>query len=215
MFGNFNGRTRALPLVSAFLSLFLLVAPTAHASEKAGSDAHSVLRAASDELLMRLRTERDQLVGNQQALSKVVSETVAPLLDFPVISRLILGKRARSVTEQQRSRFEHEFNQMLLRTYTSPLLRYADDISIEYLPPQPGARADRSLVKTQMRYKGSRPIPIHYYFRLNKDRWQVYDIRIVGISAVVMFRNVFERDIERLGMDGFLDALAAQTERHF
>ena len=178
------------------------------------ADAQALVRQASEHLLQRLRADRSRLLNDAAALREVVAETMMPVLDFTALSRLVLGRHFRKATPAQRQLFAQQFRDMLLRSYTAPLLEYADNIQIDYLPMTASERPDRSVVRTRLSYRGSQRIPINYRLRFKDDRWLVYDVTIMGLSAVGLFRQAFNADIQRLGIEAFLAQLA-QRERDF
>ena len=216
MVGSRVGRWRLLD-VGVWLPVALALGCGAASGQTAPSqdDAQALIRQASEQLLHQLRTDRARLLDDAEALREMVAQILVPVLDFDALSRLVLGRHFRKATPAQRRRFAQEFRDMLLRSYTAPLLKYADDVQIDYLPAVPSQRADRSMVRTRLSYRGSQRIPIDYRLRFKDDRWLVYDVKIMGLSAVGLFRQTFNADIQRLGIEEFLARLAERSERDF
>ncbi|MGB0721296.1 MAG: MlaC/ttg2D family ABC transporter substrate-binding protein [Gammaproteobacteria bacterium] len=193
-------------LRSLFLTLFLIVIVAMPVRAQDGA-AVAVVRDTSDQLLTALRAERGRLSGDRLALMSLVEQILMPALDFRLTARLALGRAARDADEVQLRRFEGLFREMLLRTYTAPLLEYADDIRIEFPPPLPPRETDRATVRTELLI-GDRPaVPVNYAMRRVDGQWRVYDVVIAGISAVITLRRDFESDIRKQGLDGFMDRL--------
>lgn len=181
-----------------------------------GSAALSVIRNASNGLLKTLKERADELHKDPAKLHEAVNNAVLPVLDFPTTSRLVLGRNFRKANAQQRARFAEAFRGMLLRTYAASLLRYADDIQIKYLPVPASKRPDRQLIPVQISYKGNPPIDVSYYMHNRKaGKWLIYDVKILGVSAVVTFRKTFAEEIKQFGMDGFLDRLEKKSSAAF
>jgi phospholipid transport system substrate-binding protein len=169
-----------------------------------------VVRTTADELLEQLRERRDALHSDPERLQRAVDAVLDPALDFDLTTRLVLGRHWRRATPGQRSRFSDEFRRMLLRTYSAPLLEYADDIAIDFLP-SPAPKDGRGSVRTVLSYRGSPPVAVNYQLRRTGEVWRIYDVVIEGVSAVVTFRATFGDAIQRLGLDAFLDRLEAKN----
>ncbi len=214
---------RALhPIHRVLLSLFavsaLMSASAVMADDEpsAPSTALEVIREASESLLQTLKGQAAELRKNPQKLNQAVNNAVLPVLDFPTTSRLVLGKNFRKANADQRARFEQAFQGMLLRTYAASLLRYADDINIDYLPVPASKRPDRQVIHIQISYKGNPPINVSYYMHNRKGgEWLIYDVKILGVSAVVTFRKTFAEEIKQFGMDGFLERLEEKSGKAF
>ncbi|MGB1109013.1 MAG: MlaC/ttg2D family ABC transporter substrate-binding protein [Gammaproteobacteria bacterium] len=212
-----NALRQIARLAGVWMLLCLVSGSTfANAVETAPSaDPAQVIRDATDQLLVQLQTKQETLSTDQAALQQVIADAIAPVLDLKRATRLILGRNYRKATDEQREQFAREFQSMLLRTYAASLLKYADDIVFEYLPEVPASRPDRRSVRTRLSYKNSPPIPVNYKLHKTDQGWLIYDVTILGVSAVVMFRNTFGEEIKRHGMAGFLERLSARTERYY
>lgn len=178
-------------------------------------DPAAVIEMATNQLLDQLKNDHEQLSNDQSALQQVIADAIAPVFDLESATRLILGRNYRKATDDQRARFAKEFESMLLRTYAASLLRYASDIRFEYLPEVPSKKPTRRTVRTRLSYKDAPPIAVNYKLRKGSEGWRIYDVTILGVSAVVMFRNTFGEEIKRYGMEGFLERLAARTEKYY
>jgi phospholipid transport system substrate-binding protein len=132
-----------------------------------------------------------------------------PVIDFEVISQLVLGTHWRTATAQQRERFKQAFKSMLARTYTKSLSDYAGT-QVEVLPSRGEPRGEYRTVYTEIRTgHGQPPLSVSYSFRLSDGQWKAYDLTIDGLSLVKNFRSSFGDEISRHG----LDALIARLER--
>ena len=173
-----------------------------------------IVRKTTEDLLNALHANPEIYKTDRRKLMELVDEVLMPSLDFPLTSRLVMGRHWRKADAGQRKRFVQLFRDMLLRTYTHPLLEYADDVNIEFPPGgQRGGDDDRATVRTTLSFSGREPVPVHYAM-LRRDRgWKVYDVSIGGISAVVTFRGSFGEDIKKYGLEGFLKRLADHNAR--
>ena len=68
-----------------------------------GSDV--LVKTTTDKLLRGLSDNRKKICGNQSALFQLVDEIDLPHFDFSLMSRLMLGKHWKSVTDAQQEQF--------------------------------------------------------------------------------------------------------------
>jgi phospholipid transport system substrate-binding protein len=69
------------------------------------------------------------------------------------------------------------------------------------------------MVPTQVAAAGAPAIPIDY--KLYQDGggdWRVYDVVIDGISLVSTYRNNFNSQIGRVGIDGVIESMKQRAE---
>ena len=52
---------------------------------------------------------------------------------------------------------------------------------------------------------------IDYQMRKTADGWKVYDIVVDGMSLVLNYRDSFEHEVRRTGVDGLIATLQAKN----
>jgi phospholipid transport system substrate-binding protein len=191
--------------------LFWVFVPLTAVAGGATQGPQDVVTDTANTLIQRLRQDHDRLTRNAAELRRVVEQILDPASDYPLSARLVLGRYWNQATPAQRERFLRDFRGMLLRTYTAPLLEYAQDIAVEVLPGSPPAKDRRATVRTVLAIGGRPPVPVNYHLRQGEDGWKVYDVVIQGVSAIVTFRSSFAEEIQRFGLSGFLDRLAERS----
>ena len=181
------------------------------ADSSTDSDPEQIVRHTTQTILDALRADPEIYRQDRQKLMELVDRVLMPSLDFSLTSRLALGQHWRKASRQQRMEFERLFREMLLRTYTAPLLEYAADVNFAFPPGGQQQDDKRATVRTVLSFSGSEAVPVHYAMRHKDDGWKVYDVVIGGISAVMTFRSSFGEQINQRGMDQFLKKLAARN----
>ena len=192
-----------LALILSSLALAPTAAADAHAPE-------NIVRKTTEGLLKALRANPEIYKTDRKTLMDLVETVLMPSLDFPLTSRLVLGRYWRRASENQQARFVRSFRDMLLRTYTTPLLEYADDVDIAFQPSNE-PEDNRATVRTTLSFSGRDPVPVFYSMRRKEDGWKAYDVVIGGVSAVVTFRASFGEDIKKQGLEAFLNSLEAHN----
>lgn len=187
-----------------FLAMFM--SAVAMAAEPPSPEA--VVEATAERVFTVLRENRARLKDEPKILYALVDEVILPLVDFEAMARLVLGPNWRTATPDQRSRFVKSFREMLVRTYTTQLVDYAD----KRVVVQPGRRPageTTAIVYSEVLIGEGRPnLPVSYSMRFVDGRWRVYDLTIEGLSFVKNFRTSFDTEIREKGLDALIVRLA-------
>ena len=130
-----------------------------------------------------------------------------PHVDTDRVAQLVLGKYWRTASQEQRSTFTSEFKQLLLRTYAAAFAD-AGDWRIEHLPMRLPEGSDDALVRTRIQSAGAPPVSVSYRMARGEHGWQAYDVVIEGVSLITTYRNGFQREVERGGVDGLIQRMA-------
>jgi phospholipid transport system substrate-binding protein len=174
------------------------------------SDAKQLVQSTADQVLARVRTERETLRVDRARLYGLVNELIIPHFDFRRISRWVLGKHWRGATPEQKQRFTEEFQKLLTRTYATVLLEYVDQ-EIRYLPVKAAPSADKVTVRSEITRPGAGvPIPVNYHMHSKDDAWKVYDISVDGVSLLSTYRSSFGPEVRKYGLDGLISRLEAK-----
>lgn len=161
----------------------------------------------SNEILDKVRQQRQDLVSNPQKLNEFVSQVVMPHVDFERMTALAVGRTWRSASPEQQQRISQEFRNLLTRTYAGALQSLRDQ-KIR-LKPFRGDPADNEVV-VRSEIIGSRGDPIGLDYRLFRqgENWKIYDINIAGVWLVETYRSQFASEINARGLDGLITILA-------
>jgi phospholipid transport system substrate-binding protein len=197
MIKRFAATVLALVLVS--------VAPQAPAQD----DPAAVVRDTAERVLHSLRSERARY-QDDKALFQLVREVVFPRIDRERTAQWVLGANWRTATPAQREQFVNEFSDLLLRTYGTALRQY-DSETLNYLPVQAPAGADRVTVRTEIIRPDGPKVSVDYQLTNRSGEWKVYDVIIENVSMVVTYRSEYAAIIKRDGMDGLLKQLSERN----
>lgn len=192
--------------ISLFVGLFAFIS---FANAEATPDA--LVKQTADEVLTIIKNDKDIQSGNQQKLFAVVEEKILPNFDFDRVCRMVLGKNWKIATPDQQAGFQKEFRSLLLRTYTSALGKYKDQV-IEYKPFRLDAGAQNVSVKTQILQPGGQPVQVDYSLVKAASGWKVFDIVIEGVSLVTNYRSQFSNEIRQNGLDSLIKKLADKNK---
>lgn len=185
----------------------LLALPLTPALADDLSPPQRMLKAVSDAVLAELTADRAALKAEPARVYALVRRHLVPRVDFARLSALALGRSWRAATEAQRARFAAEFQQLLVRTYSTGLLEL-DTWDIRYPAQRIPPEADDILVQAELLRPGAPAVPMSYRLYRAGERWLVYDVAIEGISLASTYRTSFEDEVRQHGLDRLIDRLA-------
>ena len=191
------------------LSLILMLTVTT-VSATAATGPEQLIRETSDKVLEEIRTNSAQYETDPQGVYDLVNTVVLPHFDFSAMTDRALGRYKDDVNEQQRPEIVNEFRMLLVRTYSSALLEYTDQVLV-YLPMEGSEAEGEVTVRTEIEQAGGFPIPINYVLRNGDDGWKVLDISVDEVSLVTNYRSSFARAIKKNGVDGLIETLRARN----
>lgn len=171
----------------------------------------ALIQHVAEQTIARIKAEKSQIAADDKHIRTLIDELLMPHFDFERMSRWVLGKHWRKATAEQRTAFVGEFKSLLVRTYSSSLKEYSDEV-IHYFPFRGKLSSGDVTVRSEVQLPGGFPIPIKYRLYLKGEKWLVYDISIDDISLIGNYRSSFSRQIRRLGLDKLIQKLAEKNK---
>ena len=201
------------------IALLLAVFSAAAGSAAADVAPDALARSVTDEVLAIVRADKDLQAGHQQKVMQLVESKVLPHFNFGRMTQLAVGRNWRQATPEQQKALTDEFRTLLVRTYATAFTQYRNQ-TVEYRPVRMGPSDTDVVVKSLIKQPTGQPVAVDYSMEKTGNSWKVYDVKIEGISLVDNYRNTFNTEIQRSGVDGLVkalsdknNALAAQAKR--
>ena len=193
--------------------LFALAAPVAFAQAGAVSGAPDVLlKGVTAEVIAILKHEKDGQAGVPVKIAEVVETKILPLFDFNRMTRLAVALNWRTATPEQQQLLTAEFRTLLVRTYSTALFNYRDQV-IDFKPLRSAPGATEVTVKSVVKQPGADALTMDYDMEKLADGWMVYDIKVDGISLITTYRETFASKVRDGGVDGLIKALADKNRQ--
>lgn len=177
----------------------------------AGMTPDQLVKKTADDVIEVIKSDKDIQAGNQQKIFALAEEKILPNFDFEKVSRLVLGKNWTKASAEQKTAFQAEFKDLLLRTYATALSKYKNQ-TIEYKPFRMDSDAEVASVKTAIQQPGGDPISVDYTLGKKGEDWKVFDIVIEGVSLVTNYRSQFAQEIRTNGLDSLNKKLAEKNK---
>lgn len=179
--------------------------PVRAAAQVLAPDA--LARSVTDEVLKIIRSDKELQAGNQKRVVELIENKVAPHFEFTSMTRLAMGRNWSQANPEQKKALTQEFRMLLVRTYTTAFTQYRDQM-IEYRPLKLAPDETDAVVKSLIKPPSGQPVAVDYRMERTDRGWKVYDVKIEGISLVENYRNTFNSEVQRSGIDGLIKSLA-------
>ena len=180
----------------------------AAAAENLAPDAQ--VKKISDEVIAIARQDKDVRAGNSGKINDLIDAKVLPHFDFNRMTALAVGRNWPKASAEQQKALTGEFRSLLVRTYSSALSTYKNQV-IEFKPLRAAAEDKDVTVRSQIKQPGSQPISIDYSMEKTPSGWKVYDVAVGGVSLVSNYRETFNAEIRDGGVDGLIKSLASKN----
>ena len=167
----------------------------------------ALARSVTDEILRIIRSDKELQNGNQKKVVELIETKVAPHFEFASMTRLAMGRNWSQANPEQKKALTQEFRMLLVRTYTTAFTQYRDQV-IEYRPLKLAPDETDVVVKSLIKQPSGQPVAVDYRMEKTDRGWKVYDVKIEGISLVENYRNTFNSEVQRSGIDGLIKTLA-------
>jgi phospholipid transport system substrate-binding protein len=194
---------------SVLMLALALAAPVLPAQEV---EPNALLQSATVEVIAAMKQDRDQHGGQQKQIASLVETRILPLFDFARMTQIAVARNWRLATPEQQAALTTEFRVLLVRTYSTALSSYRDQV-IEFRSMHMAPADTEVTVKSVVKQSGTEPIAMDYDMEKTPAGWKVYDIKVAGISLVTTYRNSFSEKIRDDGVDGLIKALEEKNRQ--
>jgi len=191
-------------LIKYMFLLSLFGFPAAYAQTVAPD---ALAKSVTDEVLALIRADKDIQSGNQKKVLELVEAKVLPHFSFPRMTQLAMGRNWRDATPEQQKKMVSEFRTLLVRTYTTAFTQYKNQ-TVEYKPLRAAAGDSEVVVQSLIKQPSGPPVAVDYSMEKTDSGWKVYNMKIEGISLVENYRNTFNSEIQKHGVEGLIASLA-------
>ena len=194
-----------LSLLTPLLLAGAVAAAPVENPDQATAAARSTLSDTVDEVLDVLRDPD----GTDAKLVRLEAITDRRF-DFPRMTKLVLGRNRKKLSEEQQVEFQHEFKRHLTITYGNRIEGFAEE-QIEI----GDARLERNgdvTVKTKIVGGAADGLLVDYRMRESEGSWGIIDVVIEGVSLVQNFRAQIQDIVSSKGADQLIVELRAKNQ---
>jgi phospholipid transport system substrate-binding protein len=193
----------ALSLITATASF----AQAQQAAATAGANANmstpdGLVKFVVEDVMNTIKSDKAIQSGDLRKVNALVDQKILPYSDFQKTTRLSMGRNWSKATPAQQALITQEFKTLLIRIYGGALAQVKDQ-KIQYKPFRASADDTDVIVRTVVVGKGE-PIQLDYRLEKTGNAWRVYDINILGAWLVESYRNQFNDQVSKGGIDGLI-----------
>lgn len=188
---------------AALLLVLALAAPALPAQEIA---PNVLLQSTTLDVIAAMKREGNLNGGLSAQVASLVETKVLPLFDFSRMTRIAVARNWREATPAQQLALTAGFKTLLVRTYSSALSSYRDQV-IEFKSLRLAPADTEVTVKSVVKQSGAAPIAMNYDMEKTPAGWKVFDITVAGISLVTTYRDSFAALVRDGGVEGLIKAL--------
>jgi len=173
------------------------------------SDPKTVVEETVHGIIQVLEAREDITKLTEEDRVKI-QKVVHGRFDYREMSKRSLGKVWKGISESEKGHFTELFRRLLERSYGNRLSSFRNQ-KVVFDDAQ--FKKDKARVKSNV-IDTEKETPVEYRLHQTAAGWQVYDIRIEGVSLVSNFRKDFKAGIRRSGnFEGLVHTLEKKVEK--
>lgn len=193
-----------------YLQLLLLLFISPVIAQETAPDA--LVKVITQEVIAVIKQDKDIQAGNARKVSELVDSKVIPHFNFVRMAQLAVAVNWRKASVDQQKALTQEFRTLLVRTYSSALSSYRDQV-IEIKPLRARAEDTEVTVKSEVKQKGTQPVIIDYEMEKTSAGWKVFDVKVAGVSLITTYKEDFANQVREAGLDGLIKTLTARNRQ--
>jgi len=197
-------------MIKSALALILALAAPFSPAQDVAPDV--LLKMITLDVIAGIRQDPDIQAGNPAKIADLVESRILPLFDFTRMTRIAVARNWRLATPGQQEALTTEFKTLLVRTYSTALASYRDQV-IEFKRLRAASGDTEVTVKTVIQQPGGNSLTMDYDMEKRAAGWKVYDIKIEGVSLITTYRETFAGKVREGGVDGLIKALSDKNRQ--
>ena len=207
-------QTQVLRFKLLYTLIFVFICSTVSASSLFVGDepvppAVSIVESQTNVLLSELSNRKEEFTEEPGKLVHFAKTIALKHWDITKASRLILGPHWRNASAEERQQFEDEFLRTLLR-YVVRAYGYYDDDLIKVVEYDWQETRRGGWVLSKVKIPGGVKVNVDYRMTYNSKskQWNLIDVRVEGISLVVVKKREFREIVTRYGFSDLIAFMA-------
>ncbi len=173
----------------------------------------ALVRKVTEDVLATVKADPDIKAGNIAKIQSLVEAKVLPYVNFQKMTATAVGRNWSQASPEQQQKITDQFRQLLIYTYSGALTDVSDQ-KVDYRP----FRADPAdtVVQVDTRIinpRGGEPVQLNYKLEKEAPEWKIIDVNVLGVWLVENYRNSFQQEVSRGGIDGLLKSLTAKNQQ--
>lgn len=169
------------------------------------STPDGLVKFVVDDVMTTIKNDKAIQSGDLRKINALVDQKILPYSDFQKTTRMSMGRNWSKASPAQQALITQEFKVLLIRIYGGALAQVKDQ-KVQFKPFRASAEDTDVIVRTAVVGKGE-PIQLDYRLEKGATGWKVYDINILGAWLVESYRNQFNDQVSKGGIEGLIKFL--------
>lgn len=195
-------------VVKYLLLLALALVPPVSLAEGAAPDL--LLRAAADDVIGKIKFDRELQALVPARAEVLVEGSLVPLFDFSHMTKLAVARNWNLATPAQQSTITEEFKKLLVRTYSTALARYQGE-TVDFKQLRTAPQSNNVTVRSELKQPGNQKTTLDYEMERTPAGWKIYNVKIADVCLVSTYRDIFAEKVREGGVDGLIQFLAQEN----
>ena len=167
--------------------------------------ADGLVKFVVEDVMATIKNDKAIQSGDLRKMNALVDQKILPHSNFQKTTQLAMGRNWSKATPAQQALITQEFKSLLIRIYGGALAQVKDQ-KIQYKPMRAAADDTDVIVRTVVIGRGE-PIQLDYRVEKTANGWKVYDINVLGAWLVESYRNQFNDQVSKGGIEGLIQFL--------
>lgn len=167
--------------------------------------ADGLVKSVVEDVMTTIKNDKAIQSGDLRKMNALVDQKILPYSNFQKTTQLAMGRNWSKATPAQQALITQEFKSLLIRIYGGALAQVKDQ-KIQYKPSRAAADDTDVIVRTVVIGRGD-PIQLDYRVEKTANGWKVYDINVLGAWLVESYRNQFNDQVSKGGIEGLIQFL--------
>lgn len=193
-----------------YLLLLLLLCVSPAMAQEVAPDV--LVKGITQEVIAIVKQDKDIQAGNTKKIADLVDSKVLPHFNFLRMTQLAVAVNWRKASPEQQKSLTQEFRILLVRTYSSALSSYRDQV-IEIRPLRARAEDTEVTVRSEVKQKGAQAVTIDYDMEKTSTGWKVFDVKVGGVSLITTYKEEFANQVREAGLDGLIKTLSGKNRQ--
>lgn len=186
--------------------LFILLALNISTAQASMDQARSFVNALSSNTLTIIKNKQQSNAEKEKNLTALFKKTI----DTEWIGKFALGRYIRTMTQEQKSRYNTLYTEFLILNYVPNFRDYTGQTLKITSISETGENT--YLVQTNIIDPDGSTIRVDYRLRQKGDIFKIYDIIAEGVSLISTQRAEFGSILSQQGVDALLAKLDARVK---
>lgn len=188
-------------LCLALLSLSINAQPSIDTPE-------GLIRTVVSDVMTSVKSDPAMQAGDIKKIQQLVEKKILPYTDFEKTTALAMGPNWKDASTEQKKQIIQQFEQLLIHTYAGAIAQIRDQ-QVQF--GRTRESDDKAMVPTTVLNNGEK-MQMNYRLEKNSGQWKVYDMNVLGVWLVEVYKTQFKEQVAKNGIEGLIQFLKSRNQ---